>query len=215
MPRRTVAIFAAGLLVAVLGFSTSGFAKDKNNAILPAYVLSARTVAVIIDPGAGISIDDPRANDVARADVEAALRTWGRFEPVQTGLPADLIIVVRRGHGRLVDSTIHDPRQNDPMSPVGGIGAENSRPPTQPGSVSNPGSISNPGATNDRPGPQTEIGGADDSFVVYRGDVDKPLDTSPAWRYTASDALQPHSVPAVDKFRKAIAEAEKAATKGP
>lgn len=202
MQKRAIAAFAVCILI-----SAAGFAKDKKN-ILPAYVLSARTVEVIIDPAAGISIDDPRANEIARADVEAALRTWGRFELITTG-HADLVIVVRTGHGRAVDSTIHDPRQNDPMSASGGVGAENSRPPGLPRSASGP------GMTNDRPYPQTEIGGTDDSFMVYRGDVDKPMDSVPAWRYVSSDALQPHSVPAVDRFRKAIADAEKAAAKGP
>jgi len=203
MQKQAMAVFAMGILI-----SATGFAKDKKKNILPAYVLTARTVKVIIDPTAGISIDDPRANEIARADVEAALRTWGRFELVTAG-PADLVIVVRKGLGRVVDPTIHDPRQNDPMSAESGVGPENSRPPGMPGSASSP------SMTNDRPSPQTEIGGTEDSFMVYRGDVDRPLDTAPVWRCVASDALQPHSVPAVDKFRKAIADAEKAATKGP
>jgi hypothetical protein len=212
MHKRVLAVLTAGLLVATIGFSNPGFAKDKKP-IMPAYVLSARTVAVIIDPSAGIAIEDPRANEIARADVEAALRTWGRFEPVMNGQTADLIIVVRRGHGRMVEPTIGDPRQNGPggIGSGSGVGVENRQP---AGTGSSPG-MSSPGMGNDRPYPQTEIGGGDDSFVVYRGDVDKPLDTAPAWRYTASDALQPHSVPAVAKFRKAVAEAEQAATKGP
>ena len=63
--------------------------------------------------------------------------------------------------------------------------------------------------------PQTEIGGADDSFTVFQGGVKDPLDGNPAWRYTAKDGLRPHSVPAVDEFRKALAEADKAAAKHP
>jgi hypothetical protein len=209
MNKRAVAVLTAGLLIAPIGFSTLGFAKDKKKTILPAYVLTARTVAVVIDPGAGLAVDDPRANQVAQVDVEAALRTWGRFEPVMSGQPADLIIVVRRGHGRMVQPTIRDPRQSGPIDGSGGIGAENSRPP----GLSGPASA--PGPTSAAPYPQTEIGSPDDSFIVYQGGVDKPLDSPPAWRYTAGDALQPHSVPAVEQFRKAVAEAEKAAAKGP
>lgn len=203
MRTRLLTLLAAGLI-----FAATGLAKNKKP-VLPAYVLTARTVAVIIDPTAGISVEDPRENEIARADVEAALRTWGRFEIINTQ-PADLLIVVRRGHGRVAQPTIHDPRQaGGPIDGDGGISADNSRPPTLSGS--NP----NPSAGNDRPYPQTEIGGIDDTFIVYRGDVDKPLNASPAWRYTASDALQPHSVPAVGKFRQAVADAEKAANKGP
>ena len=73
--KRASALFAVSLLV------TLGFAKDKNPALLP-YALSAKTVAVIIDPSAGISIDDPRANQDAQKDVEGSPLSWGRFEPV-------------------------------------------------------------------------------------------------------------------------------------
>jgi hypothetical protein len=51
--------------------------------------------------------------------------------------------------------------------------------------------------------------------VVYEGGGDRPLDRAPAWRYIAKDGLMPHSVPAVDAFRKAVADAEKAAAKTP
>jgi hypothetical protein len=56
-----------------------------------------------------------------------------------------------------------------------------------------------------------EIGGADDSFVVFDGTVAKPLNGSPGWRYTAPDGLRPHSVPAVEEFRKAVVAADRAA----
>ncbi|HXZ81370.1 MAG TPA: hypothetical protein VEG30_15685 [Terriglobales bacterium] len=42
-----------------------------------------------------------------------------------------------------------------------------------------------------------------------------PLDSPPAWRYTAKDALRSPSVPAVAKFRKAIEDAEKHQGKKP
>ena len=57
-------------------------------------------------------MEDPRANQVAQKDVETALTNWGRFEMVMRPEVADLVIVVRKGHGRLVDETIPDSRQN-------------------------------------------------------------------------------------------------------
>ena len=197
MLKRGFALFAVSLLV------TFGFAKDKKPA-LPAYVLNAKTIAVIIDPSAGISVDDPRANEDAQKDVEAALLSWGRFEPVQSRDTADLIIVVRKGNGQMANETIPDARQNNRIgmgSPGDNGGSIGGRLPDQPGV----------GSGQQSPGPQTEIGHADDSFVVYKGGDERPLDTPPAWRYVGVDGLSPHSVPAVTAFRKAVENAEKAA----
>jgi len=49
-------------------------------------------------------------------------------------------------------------------------------------------------------------------FVVYRGTTDpnsSPLDAPSVWRYSGKDALASPSVPAVEVFRKLIAESEK------
>src|SRR3984957_10887725 len=105
---RRIFTLTVGLLIAV-----PGLAKNKAEKSVPDYILHAHTVAVVVDPGAGIDIEDPRANQVAQKDVETALLNWGRFQPVIGTTGADLIIVIRRGHGRLVDTTISDPRQND------------------------------------------------------------------------------------------------------
>jgi hypothetical protein len=204
MRKRTSILHAVVLLLV-----SSAFAKDKTKSTMPVYVVHARTVAVIIDPDAGISVDDPQANHVAQKDVETALLNWGRFEPVMGTSAADLVIVVRKGHVRLVDETIPDPRQNNragAINPIDNgiaIGAQHGR---QPNSSNAP-----PDSSPARSPSQTEIGSSDDSFTVYKGDVDKPLDSAPAWRYLAKDGLRPHTVPAVDAFRKALAEADKAA----
>jgi hypothetical protein len=183
-------------------------AKDKPKSTLPSYVLRARTVTVIVDPKAGVSIEDPQANQVAQKDVETALMNWGRLQPVLAMQSADLIIVVHRGHGRLVDQTISDSRQNNRTGMIA----------TSDNAVTI-GAQHGPQNQTDVDGapahPQTEIGGSDDSFTVYQAGVENPLDASPAWRYTAKDGLRPHSVPAVDEFRKALTEAEKAAAKHP
>jgi hypothetical protein len=199
---------ASALFVAFFLIVSAGFAKDKKKAILPPYVLTAQTVTVIIDPEAGISVDNPHANQTAQKDVETAILRWGRFNPILGTQSADLIIVVRKGNGRLFDQTMPDPRQNnrpgsitqtdDSMS----VGAQHG---PQPNLSSGPSAA--PTATPS----QTEIGTTYDSFTVYEGHVKNPLDSPPAWRYIATDALHSHEVPAVDQFRKAIAEAEKAA----
>jgi hypothetical protein len=218
MKRRLSALVTIGLMVAVPGLAKS---KDK---LLPPYILQARTVAVIVDPGAGIDPDDPRANQVAQKDVETALMNWGRFQPVMGTVEADMIIVIRKGHGRLADATISDPRQNDRAGVINptdngiGVGAQRGSQPNlggsdapryPPGATPSPGS--QPPPQSGVPQPQLEIGGADDSFTVYDGKVAKPLDGAPGWKYVAPDGLHSHNVPAVDAFKKAVAAGERAA----
>ena len=203
-------ILGAGLVAS----AASAGAKDKGKRTLPPYVLAAHTVAVLVDPGAGVSVEDPRANQVAQKDVETALLNWGRYEPVMGAETADLIVVVRKGHGRLVEDTISDPRQNgragaiNPTDNGGGIGAQHG---AQPG-LSGAGGPS-PGQRSPRT--QADIGESDDTLTVYQGGVENPLEGAPAWRYTAKDGLRAHSVPAVGEFRRAVADAEKAAAKKP
>ena len=206
---------ASGLVAVVLLAVSPTLAKDKTKPTLPPYVLTARTVAVVVDPDAGMSVDNPQANQIAQKDVETALLNWGRFDPTISTQAADLIIVVRKGHGRMLDETIPDPRQNSRAGVINptdngiSIGAQH-------GSQSNPSNSSTSNFPASQSPTQTEIGAVDDSFVVYKGGgVGNPLDSPPAWRYVAKDGLRPHNVPAVDAFRKAVAEAEKAAAKKP
>jgi hypothetical protein len=212
MPKRAATLFVLALLV------SAGFAKDKSKNTLPAYVLSAHTIAVVIDPHAGMSIDDPQANEVARKDVEAALLSWGRFEPVVSTQSADLIIVLRKGNGHPVNETIPNGRQNNRPGSISSadngieVGAQHGRSPDLSG---DPGPGSNPGSNQDARGPQMEIGEADDSFTVFQGNVERPLDTPPGWRYFGKDGLHPYTVPAVAAFRQAVEKAEKASAKKP
>lgn len=221
-----VVAVVAGLLLPSLGF-----AKDKQKATLPDYVLQARTVAVIIDPDAGVSLDDPQANKVAQRDVETALLNWGRFQPILAGQNADLVIVLRRGTGKAAAGSVHDPRQGrrpvaiDPTDNGIDVGMQRGQAPPYAGDLPDasqsgipPNSQNMPdGRMSEQPHPQAEIGNAssEDSFLVYRGKVDNPLDSSPVWRYGAKNALKPHNVPAVDAFRKAVNEADQAAAKQP
>ena len=89
------------LVAAILVLSTSlAFAGGDKKPVLPAYVLSAETVFVLIDPDAGTSPSSPMANQKARDDVEKALMKWGRFRMAMNAELADLVIVVRKGSGK-------------------------------------------------------------------------------------------------------------------
>lgn len=188
-----------------------GFAKDKNKNTLPAYVLQARTVVVIIDPQAGVTIDNPRANQDAQRNVESALLNWGRFDPILATQAADLIIVVRKGNGRLVNETLPDAQQNNRAGVItpsdNGVSLGGQHGPRQ--------DIGQPGVGPGPIQPQTEIGDGNDFFAVYKGGDEDPLSAPPAWRYVAPDGLSPGLLPAVAAFKKAVADAEKAAAKKP
>ena len=183
--------------------------KDKSRSPLPADVLQAQTVSVVIDPDAGEPMSDPGANARAREDVENALTKWNRFRFRPEGTESDLVITVRRGTGKNVIPTV-DGGPIDQRPPIGqptdvGVRIGGGRPPN-----------SGPqGQTQNRTRMGREYGPAEDMMEVYRGakDGDKILDKPPVWRYIAKDALHSPDVPAVDQFRKAIEESEKAAAK--
>lgn len=181
-------------------------AKDKKKIILPADVLRAQTVLVVVDPDAGTAIEDPMANRNARDNVEKALANWGRFRLVMDASTADLIISIRKGSDRMVQPTIGGiPNNNRPVifqpSDSGGTAGGRAGTPPTPG---------DPTSTQPQtPHPQIEAGDPVDTFLVYRGQRDHPLDFPPVWRFMAREALRSPGVPAVDAFRKAIAEAEK------
>ena len=112
-------------LAALILFCTLAPAKDKKKAVLPADVPHAQTALVIIDPAAGVDAADPNANRIARQAVEEALNRWGRFRLVQDGYTADLVIMVRKGNGKVAQTTIGG-------TPINGI------PPVGVGSTSSP-----------------------------------------------------------------------------
>jgi hypothetical protein len=196
----------------------SALASAKKKAILPADILRARTVLVIVDPTAGVDARDPNANRAARANVEKALDQWGRFTLVQEGFTADLVITVRKGNGKLIQPTIGGTPING-TPPVSGGTTSTPTQVTTRGAVrlgpGNPNDPSSAGTQPSTPEPQIEAGSPQDMFVVYRGSMDpnwsplNVLDAPAVWRYSGKDALASPSVPAVDAFRKLIAESEK------
>jgi hypothetical protein len=186
--------------------------KNKKKILLPADVLKARTVLVLVDPDAGDRLDAPNANRKAQEDVEKALMNWGRFSMAMNISNADLIIVVRKGDGKIVEPTIGGvPVNNRPI--MAGSTDSAVRMGGQRGNPSQAGDPNAPGAQGLHP--QMEAGQPEDSFAVYRGGRDNPLDASAVWRYSATDALRSPGLPAVDAFRKLVLEAEKQQANNP
>jgi len=199
-------------------------AKDKKKATLPELVLRARYVAVVVDPDAGVSMMNPGENSTARSDVEWAIRKWGRFALTLDTRDADLIFVLHKG-GAAVKPTIGGIPNEPPVvlapgddSGVGvtmstgrrpDLSSSNSQMGRHP-TIGRPDLSSSDSERDRHPTMRTEVGTPDDVFSVYLGGEDNPLDAPPLWRYIARDGLKHPGVPAVDKFRKAIEEAEKA-----
>lgn len=201
----------AGVFAAVILWLCSAGAKDKVKATLSADVLQAETVTVVIEPGAGEPLTDPSANRRAREDVEVALSKWGRFRLVMDPQTADLVIAIRRGsvrgtptiRGGSIDDrpVIIQPGEGSDIR----IGAQHGRP---------PGTSTIDMPQDERPRLGTEVGPVDDAIAVYRGKVLHPLDSAPVWRYVHKNALRPPAMQAVEQFKKAITESEKAAAQG-
>ncbi len=206
MRYRGVLSAAALLLVCV-----AADAKSKKKVLLPTEVLQARTVLVLVDPNAGVALDDPSANRIARSNVENALRQWGRYSETFDMSFADLIVVVRKGSGKMAQGTIAGVPMNNPTM---------STQPTVPGSDSPGGGSNVPFGDPSRskgqiqgPHPQMEVGSSEDSYAVYLCHRDNPLDSSAIWRYDAKDGLESPEAPAVERFRKLVLEAEQQAAK--
>ena len=208
-------VFAA---LALLAATLTAPAKDKKPVVLPVEVLKARTVLVIVDPTAGVDVQGPNANRVARANVEPALQKWGRFALVHEGYTADFVVMICKGNGKMVQPMIGGTSANGiPPVNVGLTTTPDATTTRAGGRWGNAGVPNDPSNAGDRPGtpqPQIEAGPTRDTFAVYRGGSkddpnSSPLDAPAVWRYTGKDELESPSVPAVEAFRKAIAESEK------
>ena len=182
-------------------------ANTKKKDVLPAEVLNAQTVMVLVDPDAGMSTSAPLANRTAQEDVEKALANWGRLKPVLIGgNNADLVITVRKGNDKVVQPTVSGEPTNDrPVVVVPSdngihIGVQQGQP---PGSTQPP-----PRDTSPRLG--GDLGGTEDAFLVYLGGSGvPPPERAPVWRYVSKNALHSPDVPAVAEFKKAVEAAVK------
>lgn len=201
-------------LLLTLLIGTAVHAKDKKKPTLPEFVLRARTVLVVIRPDTGEPLNNPTANAAAREHVEKALMAWGRLQPVMDGQEVDLVIAVRSGAGRITGPTVKGgpvdsrPTVVQPTDTGIRIGTQQGHPP-----LTNDPRMPVPRDSGPHIG--NEVGPAEDSFEVYQGGIQYPLDSSPVWRYIAKDCLRAPAVSAVEQFRKAIAESEKLSQKKP
>lgn len=211
-------IFARSITLSLLLLFCLVAAAKKKKPPLPADIVHARTAWVVVDPNVGVDVEEPNANQQARADVETALAKWGWLVPVTDPSQADVIIVVRKGNNKPVQPTIAGTPLNEPP-PV--IGQRTDTGISGSGRMGRP----DPRQEDPHPHPEMEVGGQGDVFTVYRGDpsyyrgnpalnssnptLDDPLNAPPVWRYTAKNALESPSVPAVDQFRKVMEKSQK------
>jgi hypothetical protein len=186
--------------------SALSFANEKKKPVLPATILNAQTVAVIIDPDAGVSTDAPLANKTAQDDVEKAFANWGRFKPTMSGMAPDIIVIIRKGNGKILQPTVH------------GGGSPNDEPVAiQPndngirigGQKGKPVGTSQNDPEMGKPVPGATVGATEDSFAVYDAHVADFTSNPPLWKYVAKNALHSHDVPAVGEFRNIVEETEK------
>jgi hypothetical protein len=188
-------------------------AKDKKKQVLPNYVLRAQTVAVVIRPEAGEPLTSPAANRTAQINVMNAMAKWGRFRLVSDAQTADLIVAVQKGH--VNGPTIHNsPVDSQPITLDGGVQpADGGIPPA--GVHGRSPDLTNPGMGR-APSISNEAGmSKEDSFEVYMGGVDHPLDAPAVWRYVAKDALNSPQVTAVQQFRNAVNESDQLSQQKP
>ncbi len=202
MPVRTLVNLSLVLVCTCLAS-----ANNRKKDVLPAEVLNAQTVVVLVDPEAGMPTSAPLENRTAQEDVEKALAKWGRLKPILIGNSADLVITVRRGNGKIAQPTVSGEPTNDrpvvvvPSDNGMHIGVQQGRPPDS----------TQPPPQNTSPG----LGGeastvTEDTFLVYKGGTGgAAIEGAPVWRYVAKNALRSPDVPAVAEFRKAVEAAVK------
>ena len=205
----TITAAATSIAIALALAVAAGGAKKKEKALLPDFVCKAETVVVLILPEAGEPMSDPFANRKAQVEVVKALMKWGRYRLTQDASTADLVIAVKKGSGKIANPTINGgpvdtrPGTIETTDNQIRIGAQQGRPANGPES-------GDATSTGGRASPGVELGSSDDMFEVFRADI-YTRRGAPIWQYVAKDGLKPPNVTAVEQFRKAVEESEKAA----
>lgn len=200
------------VLYIAIAAATFSFANEKKKPVLPATILNAQTVTVIIDPDAGVSTDAPLANKTAQDDVEKAFANWGRFKPIMSGMGPDIIVVIRKGNGKILQPTVHgggspndEPVVIQPNDNGIRIGGQKGK----PAGTSQPVGTSQNDPEMGKPVPGATVGATEDSFAVFDGGTVDFASSTPMWRYVRKNALHSHDVPAVAEFKKIVEETEK------
>ena len=209
-------LMRAGKWLAVIALALAATAaaspKKKEKVRLPDYVLKAQTVLVVIFPDSGEPIEDITANRKAQEEVEKAFMKWGRYRLALDADEADLVVGVRKGTRKVANPTINGgpvdsrPGTIETTDNQMRIGVQQGHPPDVSDATG-----TQPNSPTDRVHPGMEAGAAEDTFRVFQGGVKYPLENAPVWQLTAKDGLKPPGVTAVEEFRKAVEESEKAA----
>jgi len=211
MRRVAGATTLAMALVVISGGMAS--AKKKEKAYLPDYVWKAQRVLVVILPDSGESVDAPNANRKTQEEVEKAFMKWGRYRLVQEASQADLVVGVRKGTGKIANQTVSGgpvdsrPATIETTDNQVRIGVQQGH----PTDVTQDGTPPGMNGPNDRAHTGVQVGAEDDVFKVFQGGVPYPVDNAPVWNYVSKDGLKPPGMAAVEQFRKAVEESEKAA----
>jgi hypothetical protein len=202
---------ATAMLALVI--AAAGLASAKKKVYLPTFVLKAQTVMVVILPGSGEPLNDPDANVMAQANVEQAFMKWGRYQIVHDASQADILVGVRKGTGKIANPTISGgPIDSRPATVETTdsdiyVSVQQGHPPDltqQP----TPTETETPSA---KPHTGVDVGPRDETFELFQGRREYPLDSPAVWRCTVKDGLNAPDVTSVEQFRKAVEEADKAA----
>jgi hypothetical protein len=135
----------------------------------------------------------------------------GSYQLKQEAFTADLVIGVRNGTGTVASPTVGGPLPDTRPATIETtdnairIGAQKGQPPgqTQSGDAGAAG-------TNGRTTTGVQGGGAEDVIEVFIGGDGYSADSAPIWVCRKVDGLNAPTMGAVEQFKKAVEETEKA-----